>query len=102
MNFAHTNVTSANQMGFLYHRIFSAASRNYAKRQMHWYRLDPSFLWIGVDSKQVKTTSIAQEDVSPNDISDVRIVYSLYCSVCGLFVYQCLNNDIYLYMYICI
>lgn len=35
---------------------FATATRNYAKRQLHWYRKDPNFLWLH-DTSKVEPTS---------------------------------------------
>ena len=35
-------------------RQFATATRNYAKRQLQWYRKDNSFLWLKIDRKNVE------------------------------------------------
>ena len=34
-------------------RDFATATRNYAKRQMHWYRKDEKFLFVEIGTKSV-------------------------------------------------
>ena len=40
-------------------RQFATATRNYAKRQLQWYRKDSSFLWLKIDRKGVEKDDLA-------------------------------------------
>ena len=51
---------------FTFFRDFATATRNYAKRQMHWYRKDEKFLFVEIGTKSV-TNKNDNEDVDNYD-----------------------------------
>ena len=76
---------------YLFHtREFSAATRNYAKRQLQWYRNDEAFLWLEMNRA---TTTSSSESMSITDTNTTNTatttVYSKspYEKVCQELLY---------------
>eukprot|EP01035_Chromulina_nebulosa_P017094 gene17094-22607_t len=61
---------------------FAAATRNYAKRQMHWYRNDKDFLWLKIDRSLPNIYDLAVDEIKHwnevaidhfNDMIDIQL-----------------------------
>jgi hypothetical protein len=61
-------------------RDFATATRNYAKRQLKWYRTDEAFMWVKI-----------YRDIQPSAAESKKAldIYRPYNQICDEILYYC-------------